>query len=168
MKELTSAAANKMIKALDEEKTYLLTMEDTSSVYVMAEGEKAEIPVYDYNKTQQRIDEIDGKIRILKHAINYFDVTTKLSELDITIDEAFGEMAQLNRKKFKLDNMRKRLPKARKNEGIYRNNSMIEYTYINYDIEAVQRDYQEVSDRIIKLQMALDLCNQTMTFSVDV
>ena len=77
-------------------------------------------------------------------------------------------MAQLNRKKDKLDEMRKRLPKARKNEGFYRNGNLIEYEYVNYDIQKVQDDYKMVCDRITDIQIALDLCNQTKVFTIPV
>lgn len=168
MKKVTSAGANKMLKALEDEKSYLLSMEEDASVYVLAEGEQAEALAYNYEETQSKIEEIDKKVRIIKHALNCFNTTTVLEEVGITIDEALVEMAQLNRKKEKLDEMRKRLPKARKNEGFYRNGNLIEYEYVNYDIQKVQDDYKMVCDRITDIQIALDLCNQTKVFTIPV
>ncbi len=43
---------------------------------------------------------------------------------------------------------------------------MIEYEYVNYDIQNVQNDFQKVSNRITELQIALDLCNQTKAFTI--
>lgn len=166
MREITSAGANKMLKALEDEKSYLLSMEDDASVYVLAEEEQAEAPAYNYEETQSKIDEIDKKVRIIKHALSCFNTTTILEGIGITIDEALVEMAQLNRKKAKLDCMRKRLPKTRRNDSFYRNSNLIEYEYVNYDIKKVQEDYQKVSDRITDIQIALDLCNQTKVFAI--
>ena len=166
MKTVTSAGANKMLKALEDEKSYLCSMEEGASVYVLAEGEQTEPPVYNYEETQVQIDEIDKKVRIIKHALNCFNTTTLLDGIGITIDEALVEMAQLNRKKEKLDSMRKRLPKARRKESFYRTGNLIEYEYVNYDIQKLQEDYRKVCDRITDIQMALDLCNQTKTFTL--
>lgn len=168
MRQVTSAGANKMLKALEDEKAYLLSMEEEASVYVLAEEEQAEAPSYNYGETQAKIDEIDKKVRIIKHALNQFNTTTVLEGVGITIDEALVEMAQLNRKKGKLDGMRKRLPKSRKKEEFYRSSNLIEYEYVNYDIQNVQSDYLKVSDRITELQIALDFCNQTKEFTIPI
>lgn len=168
MQQITSAAANKLLKSLEDEKEYLLSMEAESSTYVLAEEEKEEPPHYDYEATQHKIDAIDTKIRIIKHAVNTFNIHTILDGLDITIDQALVEMAQLNRKKHRLDTMRKRLPKTRLNDQSYGRSKFIEYQYINYDLEIVQNDYQAVCDRITALQIALDLCNQTKAFNVNI
>lgn len=166
MKQLTSAAANKLLRTLDDEKNYLLSMEEEAATYILADGESGEAPAYDYEETAKRLKELDSKIRVLKHAINRFNVTAELPELGITIDEALVKMAQLNKDKARLDIMRKRLPKARKKQEFYHSN-IIEYEYVNYDLKRVQEDYQAVCDEISKLQLGLDLCNQTVTFEFD-
>ena len=165
MREVTSAVANKLLKTLSEEKEYLLALERDSSVYVLADGEKTAPPVYNYDEVQAKIDAIDTKVRNIKHAINVFNTTTVLDKIDITIDEALVEMAQLTRKKEKLDMMRKRLPKTRVSN--YRNSNVIEYQYVNYDLEKVQKDYSEVCERITEIQVALDLANQTKIFVIE-
>lgn len=167
MKEVTSAAANKMLKTLADEKLYLLSMENTASVYVLAEGEKSDAPQYDYEETAIKLEEIDRKVRTIKHALNIFNTTTTLDGLGITIDEALVEMAQLNNRKNRLDVMRKRLPKERVNDQGYRSGNLIEYQYVNYDLKRVQEDYQTVCDRITDIQIALDLANQTKTFTFE-
>lgn len=164
MKQMTSAAANKLIRSLQEEKDFLIQQEDMSCTYVLADGEKAQPPAYDYEVTQAKIDAIDAKIVKIKHGLNLFNTRTVLKGLDMTIDEALVEMAQLNRKKYRLDALRKHQPVFRR--GTSRNN-VIEYEYVNYDLEKAAADYQVVSDRIIEIQMALDLCNQTETFEVE-
>ena len=134
MKTLTSAGANKLIKALEDQKNYLLSLEASSSTYIMAEGEKAEPPVYDYSDTSEKLNQINNQIRKIKHAINIFNSSTYLEPLGITIDEALIKMAQLNQRKQTLDTMRKRLPKERQAVPFTRTN-IIEYQYTNYDIE---------------------------------
>ena len=61
--------------------------------------------------------------------------------------------------------MRKRLPKTRVSN--YRNSNVIEYQYVNYDLEKVQKDYSEVCERITEIQVALDLANQTKIFVIE-
>lgn len=167
MKTLTSAGANKLIKALEDQKNYLLSLEASSSTYIMAEGEKAEPPVYDYSDTSEKLNQINNQIRKIKHAINIFNSSTYLEPLGITIDEALIKMAQLNQRKQTLDTMRKRLPKERQAVPFTRTN-IIEYQYANYDIEKVAADYNKLCEEITEIQLALDTCNQTKTFNLDI
>lgn len=168
MKHFTSAAANKWIKSLEDEKSYYISLEDTASVYVLAEGEEIEKPEYDYETVSNEISKLDRKIRKIRHAINIFNATTVLEGLDITIDEALVMMAQLNNIKNKLDCMRRRLPKERVNSMMARAKSYVEYEYANYDINKVKEDYQQISEEITKIQLALDMCNQTKSFEINV
>lgn len=165
MREFTSASANKLLRTYEDEKNYLLSMEADSATYVLADGEKEEPPAYSYEETAARLAQIDREVRKLKHAINVFNVGAVLPKLGITIDEALVKMAQLTRTRARLDSMRKRLPKARKQE--YGRTNLIEYEYVNYDLQKVQEDYQKVCQEIMEIQMELDYCNQTVTFEVD-
>ena len=167
MKQITSAAANKWIKSLEDEKAYYLSQESSSSVYVRGEHEQEEKPEYDYVQINSQIMKLDEKIRKIRHAVNVFNTTTVLPDLNLTIDEALVKMAQLNNRKAVLDEMRKRLPKERVNSFIAYNKSVIEYQYVNYDLELVKKDYQAISDEIMRIQLALDICNQTITFEVE-
>ncbi|MBR3227127.1 MAG: hypothetical protein IKF68_01130, partial [Erysipelotrichaceae bacterium] len=74
----TSASANKLVKLLEDKKAYLLQQERNDSTYVLADDEKEEIPAYEFRETNEKIDEIDSKIRKLKHALNVFNSTTVL------------------------------------------------------------------------------------------
>lgn len=74
----------------------------------------------------------------------------------------------MNRMKYRLDTMRKRLPKKRCSEKMFGGiNSNVEYEYMNYDLDKVAADYKVVSERIAKIQMALDLANQTIFFEIE-
>jgi len=167
MRKLTSAAANKWIKTLEDEKAFCIAQETSSSVYVLSDNEPEDKPEYDYNKVHQQIMQIDSKIRKIRHAVNVFNITTILPELGLTIDEALVKMAQLNKRKDHLDMMRRRLPKERVNSFGSFNKSVIEYQYVNYDLEQVKMDYQAISDEIMQIQLAIDICNQTIMFEVE-
>lgn len=166
--KLTSAAANKWIKSLEVEKSYQLSLETSSSTYILTEGEKIEKPEYDYIKVSKRIAELDGKIRKIRHAVNLFNATTVLPEINVTIDESLVMMAQLNVRKAKLDIMRRKLPKERVSPMFPGSKSMVEYQYANYDINQVNEDYMRISEKITKIQLALDICNQTQSFDIDI
>ncbi len=168
MKTLTSAAANKWIKSLEDEKSYYISLEKSASIYTLSEGETTERPEYDYQKLNHDIELIDATIRKIKHAVNVFNTTTLLPSLNITVDEALVKMAQLTIRKNKLDVMRRRLPQERVNSFSSRSKTVVEYQYTNYDIELIKQDYKKISEEIVQIQLALDICNQTQTFDVEV
>jgi len=163
----TSASANKMIKILEDRKEYILQQESNNSLYVLAEDEKDEIPEYDFNETNRSVDEIDGKIRKLKHALNVFNATTVLP-IGITIDQALVEMAQLNRKLPRLDNMRRAKKKTRLSGYNAARRDIAEYQYLNYEPADADRVYEANLKRVQTIQLALDKINQTAEFEVDV
>ena len=170
MKKMTSALANKMIKSLEEEKMYWVNKEASSSMYVAAINEEPVIPEYDYSEIAATFAALDEKIAIIKHALNLSNATAKVmvGGVEMSVDTILIKMAQLNRRKVILDRMRKQLPKAREEQRSYGSrNAVPEYRYINYDLELVKKDYEEVSAKIMEMQMELDKYNQTVQFDVD-
>lgn len=171
MQKMTSAYANKMLRSLEEDKAYWVSKESASSTYVASINEEPVIPEYDYAEFSSIISELDAKIAIIKHAINLNNATAKVvvGDKEMSIDTILIKMAQLNRRKNTLDHMRKQLPKTREEQHSYGSrNTVPEYRYINYDLELVKRDYEEVSKSILEMQMALDKYNQTEMFDVDI
>lgn len=166
MKTFTSASANKEFKLLEEEKNFILTLETEASTYIQADGEKSLKPDYSYEVTSNRIEEIDKKVCVIKHAVNLFNSRTLLSQVNMTIDQALVRMAQLNARKNTLNQMRKRLPVERLSNMFGRSN-IIEYRYVNYDLDQVNADYNSICQQVIDIQMALDVCNQTVEFQID-
>lgn len=166
--KVTSAQANKLLNKLRDDLAYITTKEAQSRVFNAAVGEDTEAvrPRYDYDKTQATIDELDAKVRKVKHAINVFNTTTIIPEQGITIDEALVLIPQLTRKKSKLNDMKSRLPRTRVNN--FRGSSIIDYEIVNYDISAVEEDYDAVVEQLSALQTALDLVNGTVTFELDI
>ncbi|MBQ6645439.1 MAG: hypothetical protein IJM56_02030 [Clostridia bacterium] len=164
----TSAAANKRIKKLSEEKQYYISKELSSSSYVAAVDETPVVPEFDYALNAAEIARIDAETVKLKHAINLnnaqarIDVNGKI----MSVDEILIRMAQLNGRLFTLDEMRKALPKSRVDTTGVRG-AKPEYRYVNYDIDRVKADYEAASDEIMQMQLALDKYNQTFEFEVE-
>ena len=164
----TSAQANKLLKKLNDEYTALLDKETRSRDFRAAMGEDVESvrPVYDYAETQIRLAELEAKIRKLKHAINIFNATQTVDSCDMTIDELLVYIPQLTKRKSKLLEMKSRLPK-RVEEQYGRQSNIIDYTYANYDIAAVEADYEKAADELSRAQLALDAVNQQETFEFE-
>ena len=170
MQTMTSAYANKMLKSLEEEKAFWVNKEAASSTYVAAINEEPVVPEYDYIKVAATIAELDEKIAVIKHALNVTNATAKvqLGDKEMSIDTILIKMAQLNKRKSVLDQMRKQLPKAREEQHAYMSrNSVPEYRYINYELELIKKEYESVSKTIMEMQMTLDKYNQTVQFEVE-
>jgi len=104
-------------------------------------------------------------------ALNLSNATAKVPVGDtvMSVDAILIKMAQLNRRKATLDDMRKQLPKVREEQHAYiSRNSVPEYRYINYDLELVKEEYEKVTLAIMEMQMALDKYNQIEQFDVDI
>ncbi|MBQ9424935.1 MAG: hypothetical protein IJU42_03220 [Erysipelotrichaceae bacterium] len=163
----TSASANKLIRTLEDKKSFLLQQESNNSTYVQAQDEKADIPDYDFSDHNRQIDELDCKIRTLKHALNVFNTTTVLP-LGITIDQALVEMAQLNNKLPRLDSLRRAKNKTRLSGSMTSRRDVAEFQYLNYKTEDVEKVYERDLKCVQQIQLALDKVNQTEEFEVDV
>ena len=167
--QYTSSEAAKLLRQLNEERAALIGKENLSSTFVAAIEEDIESvrPVYSYSETQQKLSELDERVRRVKHAINCFNVSQEIPELGMTIDQALVYIPQLTAKKERLDYMRNRLPKQRESSGYHSAKAIIEYTYANYDIAAVEKDYEKVSAELAKVQTALDVVNSTVKFEIE-
>ena len=183
MKKITSAYANKMLRSLEEDKAFWVNKEAASSTYVAAVNEEPVIPEYDYMTIANTIDEIDRKIVTIKHTLNLTNATAKVQvgNQEMSIDSILIRMAQLNKRKAVLDDMRKRLPKMRVYSNSFSSSGSVpEYKYINYDLEisacithdvlleVIRQEYDRISNTIMEMQIALDRYNQTVLFDVDI
>lgn len=167
----TSAEANKLLKALQEELHTLCDTEDLSKEFLAAVNENAEElrPVYDFKKTQASIDALEKKIRTVKHAINVFNTTTKIEALQgATIDQVLVLLPQLSLRKDKLANMLRKLPKVRENNFGRTAGNIIDYRYINYDLQEVKKEYEKVSSLLDLAQTELDKVNGTVTMEIKI
>ncbi len=171
MTKMTSAYANKILRKLNEDKEFWRSKEKEGCLYVAALNEEPVIPDYDYEEVSKRISEIDEKIVKIKHAINLSNCTNEIQVGDakMTADMILVKMAQFNRRRSILDGMRKKLPKTRINSGLYSSrNTTPEYQYINYDLDVIKKEYEQIDAEVSAMQIALDKYNQTVEFDVDI
>ena len=171
MKKMTSAYANKVLKKLNEDKVFWVKKEQEGYVYVAALDEEPVIPEYDYKTVADNIAEIDEKIAIIKHTINLVNVTNEIAVGDkmYTVDTILVKMAQMNKRKEVLDRMRKMQPQTRIRTDVYiSRRTSPEYQYINFDLELVKKEYEELDARIATMQIELDKFNQTFEFEVNI
>lgn len=96
--KLTSAGANKMIKAWNEDLEGLLKKEEAESRTTYGINEEPLPANYDFARMQQQMDALNQKIAVLRHAVNVFNTTTMLEGFGFTIDEALVRMAMLTKK----------------------------------------------------------------------
>ena len=168
MAQITSAMAAKYLRKLNEEHDALLQKEKKSDTYTVSVQEKPEDvrPEYDYAAVQ--LQELEDKIRKVKHAINQFNLTQDVPGFNMTIDKMLIYIPQLTARKNKLNRMRSRLPKERVQGGMSRMSGIVEYEYSNYDIKQAEAGYAEVSDELARAQNALDAINASVAFSVEI
>lgn len=167
----TSAGLNKLLKQLSDECDRIKNIEKSVYTFVAAIGENVEDarPEYDYTTSQAKINELNGKIRKIKHALNVFNSTTKVDDFDMTIDEMLIYIPQLNVQKTKLGGMVNRPKKIRKEADRYGYiKHTIEYEYVNYDIDKVNEDFNNVTEMLAKAQLALDTVNNKALIELDI
>ena len=166
----TSAEAGKLVRKIEDELKRQMLTERKSYSFVVASGEDVESlrPKYEFAETQKNIDELQEKLRIVKHAINQFNLTHTLPGFDgLTIDQALIMLPQLNARRTKYQEMINRLPKERIS-GIHSRNNLIEYNIANYNIEEVEKAYKELTSHLAKMQLALDTVNTTEKMEIPV
>lgn len=165
--KLTSAEANKMIRALKDQHRLLALQEDNILSFIAATTENVDEvrPPYSYEETVAKYDEIERKIRTIKHALNVFNATTVVDGFDMTIDEMLVFLPQTSERLRKLEDMLAKPEKSRAmNTG---RTSIIEYEYLNYDLQKVQEDYDALMDLKSRALTALDVVNNTVPFEVE-
>lgn len=163
--EMNSDYANKTIKNLQAEIDSLLQTESLNRTYSYGVSEQPEIPEYNFTDTQARLGILRKKIALLRHAINRFNVTTKVQDFDMTVDEALGYMSMLNTEKKRLYDMLRIPEKAR--ERTYGSREA-DFVCRNFDVAQVQEEYDRVSEELLRIQQAINIANLTVNFEVDI
>ena len=110
------------------------------------------------------VDEMEQKIRRVKHAINVFNTTHTVPGFDLTIDEMLVLIPQLTKRKNKLAEMKEKLPKTR--EQTYGKSNIVDYRYINYDSNEAASEYEKAAELLSRAQTALDTVNNTETLEI--
>ncbi|MBQ7151640.1 MAG: hypothetical protein IJR94_05225 [Synergistaceae bacterium] len=162
----TSAEAAKLLRKLNDDKQALEQNERQTFEFSAAINENIEQarPEYDYEKTRAELEEIELKIRKVKHAINKFNLEHEVPGFNMTIDQLLVYLPQLQHKKMKLYGMKGRLAKTREPVRVA---GTIEYTYANYDVAEVKKDYDKISAELSRAQLALDALNTQIKFEID-
>lgn len=163
----TSAQAAKLLSKLQQDYDGLVAWEENAKTFLASLGEDVESvrPSYNYEEIHAQLTDLETKIRRVKHAINLFNTTAVIPEFDMTVDEMLVYIPQLSQKKAKLKEMANTMPKSRCKK-LDRSN-IIDYQYINYDLEQVKADLDRVTETLSNAQLALDQINHTKTFAVD-
>ena len=165
----TSAEAAKLLRSLNEAHSALSEKEKKCETFLVSVGEDVESvrPEYDYRAVRAQLDELEEKIRRVKHAINTFNLTHVVPGFDMTVDQMLVYIPQLNTRKAKLPERCGRLPKTRENNAYGRSNT-IDYRYINYELSSTEADLKKVSDTLSRAQTTLDVVNNSEALEIDV
>lgn len=160
MAKLTSSAANKLLKKKEKELSDLLREQDNKSTFRCSLGEKEDDvrPAgYDLEAVFEKYTKLQSDIREIKHAINLFNTTTTLSDIDplITVDQALVLLPQLNDKYRIYSALSANLPKERASVSP----TVIDYVIANYDPDMAKKIADEVYGTIQKVQTSLDTLN---------
>ena len=163
--KMNSQEANKLLNKINSQIKSLEAIESMSSTFIAATIENVEDvrPEYNFWKVRNEITILQEKVRKIKHAINFFNTTTELPGMSITIDQALIFMPQLTGNLYKLEAMKTRLPKERIHSS---NGNIIDYKYANYDIKDAEEEYEATLDMLAKLQNAMNIVNSTIEFDI--
>ena len=161
---VTSSEANKILAKLATDKENILSDEADRRTFRAAVQEDPEKlrPDYSFSVTQEKIDSINRRVMEIKHKLNLFNANTVVYD-GLTIDQVLVRMPQLQQQKAKLQRMMRVNEKTR--AGITGN--IIDYAYTNYLPKEAKKAFNEVSDEINQMQLALDAVNNTQKFEIN-
>jgi len=157
--------ANKTIKNLQAEVDALLQEESVSKTYSYSASEQPQIPPYNFAETQKKLGELRGKIATIRHALNRFNVKTKVPGYDMTVDEALGQMSLLHKDKQRFQEM-SRIPE--KNRTREFGSKDADYVCRNFNVDEVKAAYASTSEQLMRIQQAINIVNLTKEFEVDI
>ncbi len=169
MIKVTSDAANKLIKKLEQEKGILTDKISKMSTFVVAVTEnydqiKAEQEAeFNLNETISQIDEIDKKIITIRHAKSLFNNSVVMKN-GLTVGDNIIRLAILEREKGIYSGLATRQKKKR-NTSL---NKDIEYTYLNYDLEDAKKKYDSVYTEISEIQEELNIVNSSVEYKFEI
>lgn len=164
--KFTGNTALKAITILNDEKTKILSDENSNMTYSYFEGETPVIPEYNFVETVKKINQIDSDVRALKHAVKKFNLESKGPITGLTADEILIELPQMTMLKSKLSSMRN-VPDKKRLRSLSGGNGS-EYQIRNYNIEDVEAEYRRASLRLMNLQEDMNRINLTGEFEVDI
>lgn len=169
MIKVTSDAANKLIKKLEQEKGILTDKISKMSTFVVAVTEnydqiKAEQEAeFNLNETISQIDEIDKKIITIRHAKSVFN-NSVIMKNGLTVGDNIIRLAILEREKGIYSGLATR-QKRKRNTSL---NKDIEYVYLNYDLEDAKKKYDSVYTEISEIQEELNIVNSSAEYKFEI
>lgn len=169
MIKVTSDAANKLIKKLEQDKNILSSKLSTMSTFVVAVTEnydqiKAEQAAeFDFNEIITQIDEIDKKIIAIRHAKSVFNNSTVMKN-GLTVGDNIVRLAILEREKSIYSRLATKQKKTRNTSM----NKDIEYTYLNYELEDAKKKYDSVYTEISEIQEELNIVNSSTEYKFEI
>ncbi len=163
--KMNSDYANKTMKNLQAEVAAILQAEERDKTYSYSVNEKPHIPKYSFTETQNKLNELRGKIAVIKHAINQFNISTVLNGYGISMDEALGRMSVLHGEKKRLYALLG-VPETIRDHSF--GSTDADYICRNFVIEDVQKEYDRVCKELMKIQQAINIANLTIEFDVDI
>lgn len=163
--KMNSDYANKTIKNLQAEIDSILQEESNIRTYSHAASEKPVITPYSFSNTQKKLVELRRKIAVIRHAINKFNIRTRLSGYEMTVDEGLGYMSVLHNEKKRLYAMTQ-IPDVERTRSY--GSKEADYVHRNFDLAEVQEAYKNVCDELMRLQQAINVANLTKEFDVDI
>lgn len=146
----TISEMEKELEKYKERNRVLASIEEYNSTYDMCNGEDVDIvrPKYDYEKTQKELKENIEVIMCIKYAIDNALSTFTVPEYNMTLDELKMYIEYLDKRISRLYSLKMR---SFFNRSMY--DGIIEYEYRNFDIEEVEKDYD---DATLELRRAKD------------
>lgn len=163
--KLNSDTANKLIKNLQSEIETLLQAESRDCTYSHTPSESPIIPKYSFAATQDRLEELRGKVAALRHAVNRFNVETRVNGFDLTVDEALGYMSRLNEEKRRLYRLTQ-IPEVTRTRGY--GSKEPDLIHRNFNSDEIQAAYKATCDQLMRIQQAINVANLTVEFDVDI
>ena len=160
----TISEMEKELEKYKERNRLLASIEEYNSTYDMCNGEDVDIvrPKYDYEKTQKELKENIEVIMCIKYAIDNALSTFTVPEYNMTLDELKMYIEYLDKRISRLYSLKMRS---------FFNRSMcdgiIEYEYRNFDIEEVEKDYDDATMELRRAKDTLYKYLATEEFETD-
>lgn len=147
--------AMKLIKELENKKTYVLRNENKLNSVRYRDGEARPETGYDYAATRAEVKKIDEQIRHIKHELAKANCKVLVDDFKITLGEALIYLAQLNNEQSRLES----LSDEKQSDTSITPNGIVIHEDCLYDVEVAARDAEKLTAEINKLQVAIDRAN---------
>ena len=153
--KLCHKEAMKLIKELENKKVIVLNAEQRLNTVSYKEGDVKPKYDYDYSATRKEVENLDAKIRKIKHELAKANCAVLVDDFNISIGEALVYLAQLSDEQSRLidfansNQLEKRITQT----------GVVICEERNFDVKKAANDLEELQKKINKLQVAIDRAN---------